>query len=376
VPAAINHAGQVVGWQAVSAGFAAFLYVDGATLPLTAVPDSTVMSALSINNAGQIAGSTVATAAGAAMPFFLANGTLSNLNALVDAADPNKPFVTLTAANAINDRGWIAATGVDSRTAQTAGYLLIPVTPFPVSVAVLAAATAVTGTSFTIAWTAQSATACTASGGSGSDGWKGSATADGGQLQLTETAAGTYDFTLQCTGANGVASSTAKVTVAAAMTPGLKGSSGGGALGLDTLAALLALLGLRCVHRQRAQAPMLVSSAIISSRRSRSGTSGVSFTMRTWQMTGMRSAKPRELSGRTTSELTRTSCGKPWLMSAKWPPSTRVPRAWRITMRVRPLAGGIICPHAPSKEISGTALPFQGTVPTYHGGAPVISEGV
>ncbi|HSY04920.1 MAG TPA: hypothetical protein VK803_03170 [Steroidobacteraceae bacterium] len=376
VPAAINNAGQVVGWQAVSAGFAAFLYVDGATLPLTAVPDSTVMSALSINNAGQIAGSTVATAAGAAMPFFLANGTLSNLNALVDAADPNKPFVTLTAANAINDRGWIAATGVDSRTAQTAGYLLIPVTPFPVSVAVLAAATAVTGTSFTIAWTAQSATACTASGGSGSDGWKGSATADGGQLQLTETAAGTYDFTLQCTGANGVASSTAKVTVAAAMTPGLKGSSGGGALGLDTLAALLALLGLRCVHRQRAQAPMLVSSAIISSRRSRSGTSGVSFTMRTWQMTGMRSAKPRELSGRTTSELTRTSCGKPWLMSAKWPPSTRVPRAWRITMRVRPLAGGIICPHAPSKEISGTALPFQGTVPTYHGGAPVISEGV
>lgn len=60
------------------------------------------------------------------------------------------------------------------------------------------------------------------------------------------------------------------------------------------------------------QAPTRVSSAIISSRRSRSGTSGVSLTMRTWQMMGARSSKTRELSGRTTSELTRTSCGKPW----------------------------------------------------------------
>jgi len=55
----------------------------------------------------------------------------------------------------------------------------------------------------------------------------------------------------------------------------------------------------------------VVSSAIMSSRRSMSGISGVSFTMRTWQMTGVRSANMRELSGRTTSVLTRTSCGKP-----------------------------------------------------------------
>ncbi len=43
-------------------------------------------------------------------------------------------------------------------------------------------------------------------------------------------------------------------------------------------------------------------------------------------------------------------------------------------MRVRPTAGGMLFPHAPSKETSGTCRPFQGTVPTYHGGAPVISE--
>ncbi len=45
-------------------------------------------------------------------------------------------------------------------------------------------------------------------------------------------------------------------------------------------------------------------------------------------------------------------------------------------MRVRPEAGGIICPQAPSKDTSGTALPFHGTVPMYQGGAPVISDGV
>src|ERR1700730_17643229 len=121
---------------------------------------------------------------------------------------------------------------------------------------------------------------------------------------------------------------------------------------------------------------ILVSSAIISSRRSRSGTSGVSLTIRIWQMIGVRSGNTRELSGRTTSELTRTSCGKPWLTSAQLPPSTLVPSACSTTMCVRPLAGGIIWPQAPSKDTNGTALPFHGTVPMYHGGAPVISEGV
>jgi hypothetical protein len=98
--------------------------------------------------------------------------------------------------------------------------------------------------------------------------------------------------------------------------------------------------------------------------------------MRIWQMIGARSGNTRELSGRTTSELTRTSCGKPCATSAKLPPSIRVPSACRITMRVRPLAGGIIWPQVPSKDTSGTALPFHGTVPMYQGGAPVISDGV
>ena len=38
-------------------------------------------------------------------------------------------------------------------------------------------------------------------------------------------------------------------------------------------------------------------------------------------------------------------------------------------------AGGMLFPHAPSKETSGIALPLHGTVPIYQGGAPVISDG-
>ncbi|MEJ1966441.1 MAG: hypothetical protein WDO56_34795 [Gammaproteobacteria bacterium] len=36
----------------------------------------------------------------------------------------------------------------------------------------------------------------------------------------------------------------------------------------------------------------------------------------------------------------------------------------------------MLFPQAPSNETSGTCRPLQGTVPTYQGGAPVISEGV
>src|SRR6185437_16730252 len=76
-----------------------------------------------------------------------------------------------------------------------------------------------------------------------------------------------------------------------------------------------------------------VSSAIISSNLSRSGTSGVSLTIRTWHITGARSGNTRELSGRTTSELTLTNCGNPCDTIAKFPPSNRVPKQWNTTTR-------------------------------------------
>jgi probable HAF family extracellular repeat protein len=239
-PTAINNAGEVVGWQAVSAGFTGFLYLNGATQALPSVPVSSVLPTASLNNAGQVVGYTVMNSV--TTPFFIANGTTSNLNALISATDPNRPFVTLTRAVAINDKGWILANGLDSRTSVSGAYLLTPTTLLPVTVTVLAAATAVVNTAFTVAWTDQSAASCTASGGSGSDGWKGSLATNGGQLAVTESASGTYNFTLDCAGTAGSVSSTAKVVVSGKTSGGGGlGGGGGGSLELVTLAALLAL---------------------------------------------------------------------------------------------------------------------------------------
>src|SRR6185436_3651008 len=54
-----------------------------------------------------------------------------------------------------------------------------------------------------------------------------------------------------------------------------------------------------------------VSSATISSMRSRSGIHGASLIMRTWEMMGVRSGNVLVGSGRRMSALTRTNCGKP-----------------------------------------------------------------
>ena len=67
----------------------------------------------------------------------------------------------------------------------------------------------------------------------------------------------------------------------------------------------------------RRQAATLVSCAIIDSSRSTSGTSGVSLIMRSWHRAGQRSGIARELSGRTTSVVTRSTCGKPCETIAK-----------------------------------------------------------
>ncbi len=144
-------------------------------------------------------------------------------------------------------------------------------------------------------------------------------------------------------------------------------------LGPRILRTETAALAALAIIQQQARGPVgrrtrqaaRVSSAIISSRRSISGTSGVSLSMRTWQITGVRSANTFELSGRTTSELTRTSCGKPCDTRPKYPPSSLSPMQWKITTRVRPAAGGMFCPQAPSNDTSGTCRPFHAIVPMY-----------
>ena len=56
--------------------------------------------------------------------------------------------------------------------------------------------------------------------------------------------------------------------------------------------------------------------------------------------------------------------------------SLLVPLAGERLIVPRACVAEVIGYQAPSKDTNGTALPFHGTVPIYHGGAPVISEGV
>ena len=68
---------------------------------------------------------------------FLYNGVMIDLNALVSASDPLKPFVTLTDARGINDSGSIIVNGIDSRDQTAHAYLLqaplIQVAPGPLT---------------------------------------------------------------------------------------------------------------------------------------------------------------------------------------------------------------------------------------------------
>ncbi len=249
----INNAGQAVGWQLNGTTYQSFFYSYGATTALTGVPGSGVQPAVSINNAGQIVGYTATGSSATAVPFFFAHGLMSNLNALVSATDPSKPYVTLTLAYGINDGGQIIASGTDSRTpGVTNAYLLTPTSPFSPSLDLEASATTVAaGTAFTLFWTAQSLSGCTASGGSGSDGWQGPMQANGGQQQVKETMAASYDFTLNCTSAGG-AMQDSTVTVTVTAKPAIRPHSGGGALDLVTLGALLAFaLAARSIARAR-----------------------------------------------------------------------------------------------------------------------------
>ena len=68
---------------------------------------------------------------------FFYSGGIIDLNALVSATDPLKPFVTLSSAVGINDNLLIAVNGLDSRTHQPHAYLVqapwITISPGPLT---------------------------------------------------------------------------------------------------------------------------------------------------------------------------------------------------------------------------------------------------
>jgi probable HAF family extracellular repeat protein len=114
---AINVSGQVVGSNAQGP----FIYTNGTTtqIPLPA-------TGVAINSAGDVVGG-----------HYFYSGGIIDLNTLISATDPLKPFVTLANAVGVNDHLLIAVNGVDSRTLLTHAYLVqapsITISPGPLT---------------------------------------------------------------------------------------------------------------------------------------------------------------------------------------------------------------------------------------------------
>ena len=112
---AINASGQVVGSNAKGG----VIYSNGMT---TQIP----LLGVAINTTGEVVGGA-----------FFYSGGLVDLNDLVSATDPLKPFVTLSSAVGINDNRLIAVNGTDSRTQIMHAYLVqgpfIDITPGPLT---------------------------------------------------------------------------------------------------------------------------------------------------------------------------------------------------------------------------------------------------
>jgi hypothetical protein len=98
-------------------------------LPALRDTEGELTQARSINDWGQIVGheSNVADT-DTLQPLLWHRGRVHELNQLVRDSDPLKPFVRLSAATVINDRGQIHASGRDSRVPEVEfAYLLTPV---------------------------------------------------------------------------------------------------------------------------------------------------------------------------------------------------------------------------------------------------------
>ena len=149
---AINAAGQVTGALGSAGGGVipnypaaiyntpmvghAFIYRNGTMTDLGALPGGTTAAGYAINATGQIVGASDGTGFSGQHAFFY-DGGLTDMNALVSAADPLRPFVTLTDAHGINDSRLIVVNGIDSRTHLQHAYLLqgpwLDVAPGPLS---------------------------------------------------------------------------------------------------------------------------------------------------------------------------------------------------------------------------------------------------
>lgn len=127
-PRDMNRRGQVVGTASFEGKTQAFIWEDGQmrALPLINTGDL-ANSAAGLNNKGQVVGNVYDSQAESRATLWC-NGVGTDLNNLIAANDPLKPYVTLYEAYMINDDGWIVAIGLDSRRegGGSSPYLLRP----------------------------------------------------------------------------------------------------------------------------------------------------------------------------------------------------------------------------------------------------------
>jgi Predicted integral membrane proteins containing uncharacterized repeats len=126
IPRDLNDREQVVGTLPSAQGSSGFVWERGTVTQLPALAGAVRTEAVSINNAGEIVGeSDLATGPRATL---WEETRVFDLNDLILARDPQRPFVSLETAASINDHDAIVATGRDSRFPnELRTYLLTPV---------------------------------------------------------------------------------------------------------------------------------------------------------------------------------------------------------------------------------------------------------
>jgi probable HAF family extracellular repeat protein len=126
----INDAGDIAGSRVAtdpdgSRQRRPFILSRGHLVDVRLPPDQGLASPEAINNRREIVG-WINSVGGALRGFHYHRGTLSLLDELVIESDPLRPFVLLQEAFDINDRGQILLRGLDSRSTGVRGYILTP----------------------------------------------------------------------------------------------------------------------------------------------------------------------------------------------------------------------------------------------------------
>jgi hypothetical protein len=146
----------------------------------------------------------------------VASGSWNGTKQLLGTAVPTR---VLTAAGVYTFT--LTCAGNDGTSGS--GSASLTVTPGPATIGSFTASptSILTGQSTTLTWTTNNATSCTASGGTGSDNWSGSVgTSSGGTSVGPISTAGTYTYSLVCSGPGGAsAPQSLNVTVTSASAP-------------------------------------------------------------------------------------------------------------------------------------------------------------